>query len=112
MLPARCTSTLRARSKQRAAGAWITSVSTSSTINLNTFNIHYAPNRCVQSIQGGFAMQGPLANLEQWEDFVKDRYDPERKKEEFRQYDDAPAGVREFYRLNHASQTRAFVQAK
>src|SRR6476646_7173101 len=60
----------------------------------------------------GFVMQGPLANLEQWEDFVKDRYAPDRKKEEFRQYDDAPAGVREFYRLNHANQTRAFVQAK
>jgi inositol oxygenase len=57
-------------------------------------------------------MQGPLANLEQWDDFVKDRYDPERKKEEFRQYDDAPAGVREFYRLNHTHQTRAFVEQK
>ena len=57
-------------------------------------------------------MQGPLANLEQWDDFVKERYDPEKKKEEFRQYDDAPAGVREFYRLNHANQTRAFVQQK
>jgi inositol oxygenase len=57
-------------------------------------------------------MQGPLANLEQWDDFVKDRYDPERKKEGFRQYDDAPAGVREFYRLNHTHQTRAFVEQK
>jgi inositol oxygenase len=57
-------------------------------------------------------MQGPLANLEQWDDFVKERYDPDRKKEEFRQYDDAPAGVREFYRLNHTHQTRAFVEQK
>src|SRR5438067_9229607 len=58
-------------------------------------------------------MQGPLANLEQWDDFVKERYHPDRKKEEFRQHnDDAPAVVREFYRLNHTHQTRAFVQQK
>ena len=56
-------------------------------------------------------MQGPLANLEQWDDFVKERYHPDRKKEEFRQYgDEAPNVVREFYRLNHTHQTRAFVQ--
>jgi len=58
-------------------------------------------------------MQGPLANLEQWDDFVKERYHPDRKKEEFRQYgDEAPNVVREFYRLNHTHQTRAFVQQK
>jgi inositol oxygenase len=57
-------------------------------------------------------MQGPLANLEQWDDFVKERYDPDKKKEDFRQYDGAPDGVREFYRLNHAHQTLAFVQQK
>jgi inositol oxygenase len=58
-------------------------------------------------------MQGPLESLEQWDDFVKDRYDPNRAKDEFRQYTpEAPAGVREFYRLNHSHQTREFVQQK
>ena len=55
-------------------------------------------------------MQGPLENLEQWEDFVQKRYDPARKSEEFRRHDDTHAVVREFYRLNHTYQTRAFVQ--
>jgi len=51
--------------------------------------------------------------LEQWDDFVSDRYDPNRKAEDFRKYDDsAPDGVREFYRLNHTNQTRDFVLAK
>jgi inositol oxygenase len=58
-------------------------------------------------------MQGPLTSLEQWENAVKDRYDPEKKKEDFRHYDDTtPNVVREFYRLNHTNQTRAFVQQK
>jgi len=35
--------------------------------------------------------------MEQWDDFVTDRYDPNRKTEDFRKYDDsAPSGVREF----------------
>lgn len=51
--------------------------------------------------------------LEPWEDFVRGRYNPERKKEEFRNYSDStPPRVREFYRLNHAHQTREFVLAK
>jgi inositol oxygenase len=51
--------------------------------------------------------------INQWDDFVEERYDPNRKKEDFRKYDEsAPAGVREFYRQNHAQQTRDFVQAK
>jgi inositol oxygenase len=58
-------------------------------------------------------MREPLQSLDQWDDFVEDRYRPERKKEEFRQYDEAaPPVVREFYRLNHAHQTRDFVQQK
>ena len=57
--------------------------------------------------------QNPLDNLEQWDDFVKDRYDPGKAKEEFRVYDDStPPGVREFYRLNHTHQTREFVRQK
>src|SRR5437667_9789546 len=52
-------------------------------------------------------------NLDQWDDFVADRYDPNRKQEDFRKFDEsAPAGVREFYRQNHSHQTREFVQEK
>lgn len=58
-------------------------------------------------------MQGPLENLEQWDDFVKQRYDPARDAKDFRQYtDETPPAVREFYRLNHTCQTRDFVQDK
>jgi len=58
-------------------------------------------------------MQGPLHNLDQWDDYVKDRYDPNKTTDQFRQHnDEAPSVVREFYRLNHAHQTRAFVQQK
>jgi inositol oxygenase len=56
---------------------------------------------------------GPLDSLEQWDDFVKARYDPGRTRESFRQYtDETPAGVREFYRLNHTNQTVDFVGRK
>src|SRR5215831_15039870 len=68
----------------------------------------------------------PLAGLEEWEDFLKDRYpepgasarefqatNPNKKKEEFRNYEtDARPTVREFYRLNHRFQTCDFVAAK
>ena len=48
----------------------------------------------------------PLESLDQWDDAVRDRYDPNKKKEEFRQYDDkTPPVVREFYRQNHEGQT-------
>jgi inositol oxygenase len=51
--------------------------------------------------------------MDQWQDFVRSRYDPGKKKEDFRVYGDtAPKGVREFYRINHASQTRDFVLSK
>jgi inositol oxygenase len=54
-----------------------------------------------------------LNSLEQWDDFVAERYDPAKKTEDFRKFDDsAPSGVREFYRLNHAHQTRDFVLGK
>ena len=55
---------------------------------------------------------GPLANLEQWDDFVSDRYDPNKKTEEFRNYENTTPGVREFYRLNHENQTRAYALDK
>jgi inositol oxygenase len=51
--------------------------------------------------------------MTEWEEHVRDRYDPNRKKEEFRQYNDStPPVVREFYRLNHANQTVDFSRAK
>jgi inositol oxygenase len=57
-------------------------------------------------------MPGPLQNLEQWDDFVGARYDPNRKTDDFRNYSQTTPGVREFYRLNHERQTRDFVLAK
>jgi inositol oxygenase len=65
----------------------------------------------------------PLQNLEEWEDFLKQRYpesgvvaakpfqaiDPEKKKEQFRNYEaEARPTVREFYRQNHRHQTHEF----
>src|SRR6266404_5179962 len=55
---------------------------------------------------------GPLQNLEQWDDFVGKRYDPNKKTEEFRDYRNTTPGVKEFYRLNHTNQTREFVLEK
>lgn len=55
---------------------------------------------------------GPLGNLSQWDDFVESRYRPDRKTEEFRNYNHTTPGVREFYRLNHTHQTRDFVRSK
>jgi len=67
----------------------------------------------------------PLKGLEEWEDFLKERYpepataapfkatDPEKKKEQFRNYEaDARPSVREFYRLNHRYQTHDFSVTK
>ncbi|HLJ15726.1 MAG TPA: inositol oxygenase family protein [Bryobacteraceae bacterium] len=57
-------------------------------------------------------MDGPLEHLEQWDDFVSSRYDPAKKTEAFRDYENSTPGVREFYRLNHTLQTRDFVLQK
>jgi inositol oxygenase len=54
----------------------------------------------------------PLESLEQWDDDVKQRYDPNKTKADFRNYEKAAAGVREFYRLNHINQTHEFAKAK
>lgn len=69
----------------------------------------------------------PLQSLDEWEDFLKDRYpdpslplaagfvaaDPNKKQEEFRNYEkEARPTVREFYRQNHLWQTYEFGQAK
>jgi inositol oxygenase len=51
--------------------------------------------------------------MEQWDDFVAARYNPNRTGTEFRQYtDETPSVVREFYLLNHTHQTMEFVRAK
>src|SRR6266849_2814315 len=56
---------------------------------------------------------GPLRGLEEWDDFVKTRYTEEKKSDEFRDYSETtPPRVREFYRQNHAYQTRDFVLNK
>lgn len=58
-------------------------------------------------------MSGPLEALSQWDDYVEQRYAPGKEQEQFRRYDDsAPAVVKEFYRQNHAYQTRDFVLQK
>ena len=66
--------------------------------------------------------QGPLQNLDEWEDFLKTRYpetgtavdaETSKAKEQFRDYEaEARPTVREFYRLNHRHQTFDFAQAK
>jgi inositol oxygenase len=56
---------------------------------------------------------GPLAGLDEWEDFVKDRYPEPREASSFRDYgDNVRPAVREFYRLNHRFQTVDFVRGK
>lgn len=52
----------------------------------------------------------PLKSVHEWDDYVQDRYRPDRKRSEFRDYSEAPEGVREFYRLNHEQQTYDFVR--
>jgi len=62
---------------------------------------------------------GPLQNLDEWEDDVLNRYpDPsvinqDKKEEKFRNYEETVKdGVKEFYRLNHQYQTFDFVVQK
>ncbi|MEX2304108.1 MAG: inositol oxygenase family protein [Bryobacterales bacterium] len=52
----------------------------------------------------------PLKSVEEWDDYVQDRYRPDRQRNEFRDYEDTTDGVREFYRLNHEQQTFDFVK--
>jgi inositol oxygenase len=54
---------------------------------------------------------GPLDQLDDWDDFVHERYS--KPKEAFRDYRaEARPSVKEFYRQNHRYQTRDFVRAK
>lgn len=51
----------------------------------------------------------PFSHPDEWDDSVRERYNPDRKPEEFRDYGETVhPRVREFYRLNHAHQTVDF----
>src|SRR5580698_1113584 len=57
--------------------------------------------------------ENPLAQLDDWDDYVTSRYKEGKDLSEFRVYDaEANPGVAEFYRLNHANQTLDFVLGK
>ncbi|MBL4640785.1 MAG: inositol oxygenase, partial [Verrucomicrobiales bacterium] len=69
--------------------------------------------------------QNPLGDLEEWDDFVKERYpkpadaeslvgtNQDKTEEQFRDYEaEARSSVRDFYRLNHRGQTLDFVRQK
>ena len=69
--------------------------------------------------------QNPLGDLEEWDDFVKERYpepadkqalvgtNPEKTEEQFRDYEaDARSSVREIYGLNLGGQTLDVVRHK
>ncbi len=54
-----------------------------------------------------------LSEFEEWEDFLKERYEPGKTEAEFRNYKaDANPVVTEFYRKNHLGQTFDFVMQK
>jgi inositol oxygenase len=66
-----------------------------------------------EAIQGN--EHAPLADMDEWEDFLKARYpeDGVKGKDDYRNYDNpARDTVREFYRLNHKYQTLDFVRQK
>ena len=57
--------------------------------------------------------QNPLADMDQWDDFLAGRYKEGKSETEYRQYDaEANPGVAEFYRLNHQYQTHDYVLQK
>ena len=59
------------------------------------------------------ANNGPLNQLDDWDDFVATRYRQGKSEEEFRNYQaDANPTVTQFYRQNHAGQTFDFVVNK
>jgi inositol oxygenase len=55
----------------------------------------------------------PLQDLDDWEEFLLDRYPRPDEKSAFRDYgENVRPGVREFYRLNHTHQSLGFVRSK
>ncbi|MCA9423629.1 MAG: inositol oxygenase [Candidatus Omnitrophica bacterium] len=63
-------------------------------------------------------MNPDISHFERWEDDLRERYPEEKtrenpkKREDFRDYEGAKDGVKEFYRLNHRNQTFDFVREK
>ncbi len=61
----------------------------------------------------GHPESNPLTDLDEWEEFLRDRYPAPAEKSSFRDYGTtARPSVREFYRLNHRFQTLDFVREK
>ncbi len=58
------------------------------------------------------AFEGPLDHIDQWDDHVRSRYQEGREESQFRDYTQAPQGVKDFYLLNHRHQTHGFAKAK
>jgi inositol oxygenase len=58
------------------------------------------------------AFEGPLEHIDQWDDHVRSRYQEGREESQFRDYTQAPQGVKDFYLLNHRHQTHGFAKAK
>jgi inositol oxygenase len=59
------------------------------------------------------SQKNPLPSLDEWEEFLQERYPQPEERSSFRDYgDNVRASVREFYRLNHRFQTFEFVRAK
>ena len=59
------------------------------------------------------ATPAPLSYFDEWDDDVATRYPEPENDHVFRDYEaEVRPSVKEFYRLNHTQQTRAFVQAK
>ncbi len=59
------------------------------------------------------AIDAPLKDLDDWDEFLVGRYQEGKTEAQFRQYDaQANPGVAEFYRLNHEFQTLEYVLAK
>ena len=57
--------------------------------------------------------RNPLADLDEWEEFLRERYPKPQEKSSFRDYGtNVRPAVREFYRLNHRHQTVDFVRRK
>jgi inositol oxygenase len=55
----------------------------------------------------------PLVELDEWDDFVAERYKEGKSESEFRNYkEDANPRVTEFYRQNHRHQTLDFIKEK
>jgi inositol oxygenase len=55
----------------------------------------------------------PLDSIDDWEEFLEQRYPQPRERSTFRDYgDNVRPTVREFYRLNHRYQTLEFVRGK